>query len=281
MKPFSRLCPQCQNPLVSDEVYCRRCNTYLPASDPDTTTFPPPPPQYIDPPSQNWTQSDLTEGFSGEKIMSPQQHQSALKRLNKPLLIGGSLLGVCLLLGASFLLGKNLGVNQNGNISTAAPISAATTTQVPLIPLPTTLTANPTVQPTPTSLPIAPSGTITKNMLLTCSGCDDPILVTINTITFDPANERMIWAIAFHNVSGDTIYDWCATFTLQDPSGNKFQLTGEASQFSNLDPGQTEQLQGIFTFAVASGVSYTLSATISDNDNKLFNITFDPVQLTF
>lgn len=173
------------------------------------------------------------------------------------------------------MLGKNLGVNQNGNISTAAPISA-TTTQVLVTPLPTTLTANPTVQPTPTSVPPSPSGTITKNVLLTCSGCDDPILVTINTITFDPANERMIWAITFHNVSGGTIYDWYATFTLQDPSGNKFQLTGEASQPSTLDPGQAEQLQGIFTFAVTPDVSYTLSTGMSSND-----ITFDPVQFTF
>lgn len=88
MKSFSRLCPQCQQPFVSDEMYCGRCNTYSPVSDPDTNTFPPP--RYTDLPSQNGTQSDLTQGFSGEKITSPQQHQPALKRLNRRLLIGGS-----------------------------------------------------------------------------------------------------------------------------------------------------------------------------------------------
>lgn len=157
MQPFSRLCPQCQSPLVSNEVYCRRCNAYSPASDPDTTTFPPPS-QDTDPPSQNWTQTGMTEGFSGEKITSPQQHQSALKRLNRRLLIGGSLLGVCLLLAASFLLGKSLGTNQNGSVHIVVPVSTATLTQASA----TSVTATPTANPTLTPIPTQPSqaGTI-------------------------------------------------------------------------------------------------------------------------
>jgi hypothetical protein len=179
-------------------------------------------------------------------------------------------------LTASFLLGKNLGVNQSGNISTAAPISAATTTQVPLTPLPTTLTASPTVQPTPTIAQTVTFGTITKNVLLTCSGCDDPIRVTINTITFDPADGRMIWVISFQNVSGTWHYVQ-GDFTLQDSSGNQFNGTGDASTSSYLDSGQAVQLKEIFTFVPTHGVSYTLSASVWI-DRK---ITFDPVQFTF
>jgi hypothetical protein len=44
------------------------------------------------------------------------------------------------------------------------------------------------------------SGTIAENMMLTCRGCDDPVLTTIISIMVDKTNLRTIWTIRLKNV---------------------------------------------------------------------------------
>jgi hypothetical protein len=63
-------------------------------------------------------------------------------------------------------------------------------------------------------------GTIKENVLLTCGVCDDPVLTTINTVTIDTTNLRMIWVVKLNNHSGSEQVDNFAAFSLQDPSGN-------------------------------------------------------------
>ena len=45
-------------------------------------------------------------------------------------------------------------------------------------------------------------GTIKENITLGCGVCDDPVLTTINTITIDTTNLRLIWSVKLFNHSG-------------------------------------------------------------------------------
>ena len=78
MKSFSRVCPQCQRPLISNEMYCSWCNTYSPEARPNTTSsFPPPHPQYTtDLSSQNWPQTDLMQDFLGKGNQPASEHST-------------------------------------------------------------------------------------------------------------------------------------------------------------------------------------------------------------
>ena len=120
------------------------------------------------------------------------------------------------------------------------------------------------------------AGTIKEHMMLTCSGCDDPVLTTITSIMVDTANLRTVWTIKLKNVSGAQQIDYFAEFNLQDSFGNIYEGTGNLNTNYFLDAGQTAVKTEIFSFLPSSGVSYTLVASLG-----IAGITYDPLQVTF
>jgi hypothetical protein len=119
-------------------------------------------------------------------------------------------------------------------------------------------------------------GTIKENLLLSCGACDDPVLTTINTITIDMTNLRMIWVVKLNNHSGAQQVDDFSVFSLQDSSGNTYEGTGSLNPGFILSAGQIELETLIFSFLPRPGVSYTLIARLG-----VSGITYDPVQFTF
>jgi hypothetical protein len=119
-------------------------------------------------------------------------------------------------------------------------------------------------------------GTIKEHTMLTCSGCDDPVLTTITSITVDTANLRTIWTIRLQNESGAQQIDYFAEFSLQDPFGNTYEGTGNLNTDYFLDAGQTAMKTEIFSFLPRPDVSYTLVASLG-----IAGITYDPLQVTF
>jgi hypothetical protein len=119
-------------------------------------------------------------------------------------------------------------------------------------------------------------GTIKENILLTCDVCDDPILTTINTITIDTTNVRMVWVVKLNNVSGSEQVDTFNDFNLQDPNGNIYEGAGKLNTVFILSSGQIVLETEIFSFLPRRGVPYTLIARLGVSGS-----TFDPVQFTF
>jgi hypothetical protein len=119
-------------------------------------------------------------------------------------------------------------------------------------------------------------GTIKENRRLTCSGCNDPVLTTINFITVDTTNLRTIWNITLNNQSGAQQTDYFAQFSLQDPLGNTYEGTGELNTDFFLSPGQTVLQTEIFSFLPRQDVSYTLIARFG-----ISGIMYDQLQFTF
>jgi hypothetical protein len=119
-------------------------------------------------------------------------------------------------------------------------------------------------------------GTIKENITLACGACNDPILTTINTITIDSTNLRLVWIVKLNNESGAQQVDNFNDFNLQDPNGNIYEGTGELNNVVILSAGQIELETEIFSFLPRPGVSYTLIARLGGS-----GITFDPVQFTF
>ncbi len=70
------------------------------------------------------------------------------------------------------------------------------------------------------------AGTIKENITLTCDGCNDPVLTTINSITIDTTNLRLIWTVTLNNQSGAEQIDYFTEFSLQDSFGNTYEGTG-------------------------------------------------------
>ena len=112
--------------------------------------------------------------------------------------------------------------------------------------------------------------------MLTCSGCDDPVHTTINSITIDTTNLRLIWTITLHNESGAQQTDYFAQFSLQDPLGNTYEGTGNLNTDFFLSAGQMVLKTEIFSFLPRPGVSYTLVARFG-----ISGLTYDPLQFTF
>jgi hypothetical protein len=97
------------------------------------------------------------------------------------------------------------------------------------------------------------SGTTKENILLTCGVCDNPILITINTITIDTTNKRMIWVVKLNNVTGSEQVDNFSDFSLQDPSGNIYVGTGNLNKVFILSAGQIILESVIFSFLPRPG----------------------------
>jgi hypothetical protein len=127
-----------------------------------------------------------------------------------------------------------------------------------------------------TPVRILTPGTIKENMTLTCGVCNDPVHTTINSITIDTTNLRLIWTITLQNQSGAQQTDYFSEFSLQDPLGNMYEGTGSLNTDFFLSAGQTVSQTEIFTFLPRPGVSYTLVARFGVSD-----LTYDPLQFTF
>ena len=118
--------------------------------------------------------------------------------------------------------------------------------------------------------------TIKENITLGCGVCNDPILTTINTITIDTTNLRLVWVVKLNNESGAEQVDNFNDFNLQDPNGNIYEGTGNLNTVFILSAGQIVLETEIFSFLPRPGVSYTLIARLGGS-----GITYDPVQFTF
>ena len=112
-------------------------------------------------------------------------------------------------------------------------------------------------------------------MMLTCSGCDDPVLTTITSIMVDTTNLRTVWTVRLKNESGAQQIDYFAEFDLQDPIGNRYVGTGNLNTDYFLEAGQTAVKTEIVSFLPSPGVSYTLVARLG-----IAGITYDPLQVT-
>ena len=119
-------------------------------------------------------------------------------------------------------------------------------------------------------------GTIKENVTLTCSGCNDLVLTTINSITVDITNLRTVWSVTLNNESGAQQIDYFTEFSLQDPLGNTYEGTGSLNTDFFLPAGQTVFRTEIFSFLPRLDVSYTLIARFG-----ISGITYDPLQFTF
>lgn len=128
----------------------------------------------------------------------------------------------------------------------------------------------------PVPLKTVTPGMIKENMTLTCSGCDNPVLTTINSIMVDTSHLRTVWSVTLHNESGAQQIDYFAEFSLQDPLGNSYKGTGGLNTDFFLPAGQTVLQTEIFSFLPRPGVSYTLIARFG-----ISGITYDPLQFTF
>ena len=206
------------------------------------TAIPPPPP-----------------GIDSLRVSQPKRntgYQVALAVLTLLVVVLGSLEVVQLAAHTLFLTypSGSTGSNQAG-------ISPAQHTTSPDLPVP-----QQTVTP----------GTIKEDRTLTCSGCDDPVHTTINSITIDITNLRTIWNITLNNQSGAQQIDYFAQFSLQDPMGNTYPGTGSLNTDFFLNAGQTALQTEIFSFLPRPGVSYTLVARFG-----VSGITYDPLQFTF
>jgi hypothetical protein len=124
-----------------------------------------------------------------------------------------------------------------------------------------------------TSVPMLTPGTIKENVLLTCGTCDDPILTTINTITIDTTNVRMVWVIKLNNVSGSEQVDTFNDFNLQDPNGNIYEGAGKLNTVFILSAGQIMLETEIFSLLPRPGVPYTLIVRLGVSGR-----TYNPVQ---
>jgi len=113
-------------------------------------------------------------------------------------------------------------------------------------------------------------------MMLTCNGCDDPVLTTITSIIVDTTNLRTVWSLRLQNESGAQQIDYFEEFSLQDPFGHTYEGTGNLNSDFFLDAGQTAMKTEIFSFLPRPGVSYTLIARLG-----ISGITYDPLQVTF
>jgi hypothetical protein len=127
-----------------------------------------------------------------------------------------------------------------------------------------------------TPVRILTPGTIKENTMLTCNGCNDPVLTTIKSITIDTTNLRLIWTLTLQNQSGAQQTDYFAQFSLQDPLGNTYEGTGNLNTDFFLSAGQMVSKTEIFSFLPRPGVSYTLVARFG-----ISGMTYDPLQLTF
>lgn len=137
----------------------------------------------------------------------------------------------------------------------------------------TTLSSTPGIQPT------VASGLITKNLLLSCGSCNDPIQVTITTIQIDGANGRMVWNMTLKDITGNDLHYGFNEFDLQ-ASGSQTKIPASYSQTQgDLTSDNPYTMQAIFAFVPLQNVTYTL--TVNLGFGEFGQIVFNPTQVSF
>jgi serine/threonine protein kinase len=126
------------------------------------------------------------------------------------------------------------------------------------------------------------AGTINKNLRLSCT-CDDPVTLTIKTITVDPKG-NMTWNLSLTNVSGQNDSCQLRDFHLESAINGQsqtYKATGAMTNgYTSIATGQTIQTFAIFSFIPLKNTQYTLSSQAY----CMFSagtINFDSVTLTF
>lgn len=146
------------------------------------------------------------------------------------------------------------------------------------------LAVSPTTRPTAPWRPVSTliNGVLTENQLLTCSGCDDPIHMTISTIQVDQVHGQMIWNNTVQVVAGSGISYAITAYNLQ-ASISQVPVAALLSQKSAVD------IQALFAFVPLQTVTYTLSVVINVYRavkgviplNPTSTLIFDPLAVTF
>lgn len=215
---------------------------------------------------------------SGVMPMQPAGKKSSLTR---NIIIGQTALNIILLVLVGVLIARpsspgNTPGTANNPTATTAPVTGGNPTQQPTNTPTATVAAKST----------ATSGTSTKNLMLTCgAACNDPVLVTIKTITINSSLVRMIWDISFqNNTTGTNLSVFLGDFTLQDSLGQKYPGQPEKAVFG-LSPNQVMDEQITFSFVPLAGENYTFPFTVTGQYNGVasnpFSVTFEPVTFTF
>lgn len=179
---------------------------------------------------------------------------------------------VLALVGVSALALINIGLNLNASGSeTVTTGGNGATTQA--------------TKATGSKVPVK-DGTFTKNIKLGCGGCNDPLVVTITTITVESATGRMVWNVTLYNNSAaayDSTGYYFENFSIQSASDMaKVQASGDLLMLGSGDSipaGQQVATKFIFSFVPYRNEPYTLYA-------KLFayppgEVTFTPTNVTF
>src|SRR5258708_8925629 len=135
---------------------------------------------------------------------------------------------------------------------------------------------HPTVPLKTASLQTLTPGTIKENSTLTCSVCTDPVLTTINSITIDTTNLRMISVVKLDNKRWAEQIVYFIELCLQDYIVKTYEGRGDLNTDIFVRAGQMAFKTEIFSLLPRPRVSYTLIA-----DFGMSGITYDPLQLTF
>lgn len=152
-------------------------------------------------------------------------------------------------------------------------------------PVPTpSLTAVVTPQGSPT---YASDATIPVNKTLTCSSnCNDPIRFTINTITIDNSDGRMLWNITLYNITAKDYGFRNMGISLRLASASPddaIQATGLGdinSTLTTIRATHKDDYQLTFAFIPYQGIQYVFSAHLVTYEDSI-DMLFDPVTFTF
>ena len=170
---------------------------------------------------------------------------------------------------------------QNESSGNMVSSTKATGNETNTLPTTTASSAGATAQ----SVATVTSGTITKNLLLTCgTNCNDPIRVTITDIQVNDADGNMIWNISLKNITGTSVSYGIDKFELL-ANGAQNQIPATFAQQSGTLPNNDPySIQGVFAFVPTQNTTYQLTAKLNENGGALgggVTITFDPAQINF
>ena len=219
--------------------------------------------------------------YSGQKL----RHQSFLQRHRGFVIITG----VLVLLLAIFVTSTLYLLTSHTQTTTTSPSPQTVPSQTLSANTPVSSTSGPVAAPTPTVLATVTAGTFTEpnGGLKLHTNADDPITVTITSITFNPNENKMVWSLVLMNVdsSDQHVYGYGSHFSLKsDVEGDNYTHQASEIQDTDIPPGNQVQETITFTFVPyqkASGVSYTLTSSIQNNYLVPNSITFDPITMTF
>jgi len=233
----------------------------------------------------NYNEQDKgEEGYYGSQKL---RHTSFWQR-HRGLVIA---IGVLVILLVIFATSTFLLLSSRTQPTTTSSSVQSAPTQTASVNTPGQSTPVSVVSATPTVLATVAAGTYTPNLKLH-TNADDPITVTITSMTYNPSENKMVWDLILMNVSSSDQPVSAGTFTLKsDAEGENY--THEAT-LTGLNPAITiatgAQIKETITFTFvpyqkASGVSYTLTSSIVNAQYDFYSydhtITFDPITMTF